>query len=414
MIRKLFLTLLLLCLPFSVVYGAWKFNPYTGKLDYYESVSPWTSDINGSSFNLTTTGNVTADFFIGNGSQLTGLAGGGTPGGNDTEIQYNDGGAFGGIPNVAGYLKNDGAGAYSYDNPTGSGNVTAEGLAATQVAYGSSTTGIKGSTGLIYDDTLNLTTAFNFTVTGTLTVPNDSIALGTKTTGNYVASLGTTLPLTGGAAGSEGAALNITIPKATTSADGYLNATDWTTFNGKVATTRLIGTTLPLTGGGDLSGDRNLSINILKDLVTTPPLTGGVNDIFPGADSDVTIAFDNDAYKHALHFTITNGTSDLATGWYCCARAINNWTAGGWEVLGDAAGSTTVAVKKFDPGAGGQNVTEANFTLCSGTENITLTMQSFNEDTSLGSFNTTIVKGEWYGFNVTTAGHKWVNIVIYE
>lgn len=42
---------------------------------------------------------------------------------------------------------------------------------------------------------------------------------------------------------------------------GFLSASDWTTFNNKVATTRLINTSSPLTGGGDLSGDRTISIN---------------------------------------------------------------------------------------------------------------------------------------------------------
>jgi hypothetical protein len=48
---------------------------------------------------------------------------------------------------------------------------------------------------------------------------------------------------------------------ATTSVDGYLTSTDWTTFNNKVATTRSISTTSPLSGGGDLSANRTLSIS---------------------------------------------------------------------------------------------------------------------------------------------------------
>jgi hypothetical protein len=47
---------------------------------------------------------------------------------------------------------------------------------------------------------------------------------------------------------------------ATTSVDGYLTSTDWTTFNNKVATTRSISTTAPLSGGGDLSANRTLII----------------------------------------------------------------------------------------------------------------------------------------------------------
>ena len=39
-----------------------------------------------------------------------------------------------------------------------------------------------------------------------------------------------------------------------------MSTADWTAFNGKVATTRSIGTTAPLTGGGDLSADRTIAI----------------------------------------------------------------------------------------------------------------------------------------------------------
>ena len=50
------------------------------------------------------------------------------------------------------------------------------------------------------------------------------------------------------------------LPTASASNRGALSTADWTTFNGKVATTRNIGTTAPLSGGGDLSADRTLAI----------------------------------------------------------------------------------------------------------------------------------------------------------
>lgn len=57
---------------------------------------------------------------------------------------------------------------------------------------------------------------------------------------------------------------NISIPQAGATQDGYLSAADWNTFNagsgGGVPTTRLINTTAPLQGGGDLSADRTLSM----------------------------------------------------------------------------------------------------------------------------------------------------------
>jgi hypothetical protein len=48
---------------------------------------------------------------------------------------------------------------------------------------------------------------------------------------------------------------------ASTSQDGYLTSTDWNTFNNKVNSTRSISTTAPLSGGGDLSANRTLSIS---------------------------------------------------------------------------------------------------------------------------------------------------------
>jgi hypothetical protein len=46
---------------------------------------------------VTTTANVTANYFIGDGSQLTGISGGNaTPGGSNTQIQFNDDGEFAG------------------------------------------------------------------------------------------------------------------------------------------------------------------------------------------------------------------------------------------------------------------------------------------------------------------------------
>ncbi len=50
------------------------------------------------------------------------------------------------------------------------------------------------------------------------------------------------------------------IPVSTTSTDGYLASADWNTFNSKLSTSRSISTTAPLSGGGDLSVDRTLSI----------------------------------------------------------------------------------------------------------------------------------------------------------
>ncbi len=77
---------------------------------------------------------------------------------------------------------------------------------------------------------------------------------------------------------SGGATPVIGMPPASAGTDGYLTAADWIVFNagaGGVPTTRLINTTPPLTGGGDLSADRTLSI---------PPATAIVSGYLTSAD----------------------------------------------------------------------------------------------------------------------------------
>jgi hypothetical protein len=88
------------------------------------------------------------------------------------------------------------------------------------------------------------------------------------------------------------------LPTASATNRGALSTTDWTTFNGKVATTRSIGTTAPLTGGGDLSADRTIAIAKATALV----------DGYLAATDFTTFA----AKQDALTLT-TTGTSGAAT-----------------------------------------------------------------------------------------------------
>jgi hypothetical protein len=99
--------------------------------------------------------------------------------------------------------------------------------------------------GLGNDSALSLATT-SASITGTLAVSS------TLTASN----------LSGTNTGDEtNATIKSKLGAATTSVDGYLTSTDWTTFNNKVATTRSISTTAPLSGGGDLSANRTLSIS---------------------------------------------------------------------------------------------------------------------------------------------------------
>lgn len=128
------------------------------------------------------------------------------------------------------------------------------------------------------------------TVTGDGTVGNPLVSVGTGTvtniatangvTGGPITTTGTIQGINAQADGStkgvsaftaadfndDGSGLisiDYTNGQAATGAQkGFLTSADWTTFNGKVSTTRAINTTAPLSGGGDLSADRTLTTSM--------------------------------------------------------------------------------------------------------------------------------------------------------
>lgn len=87
-------------------------------------------------------------------------------------------------------------------------------------------------------------------------------------------SINTTAPITGG--GDLSADRTIAMAAATAAVDGYLTAANFVIFNSKVSTSRSISTSSPLTGGGDLSADRTISFsNQTANTVLAGPTSGG-------------------------------------------------------------------------------------------------------------------------------------------
>ena len=80
--------------PTSLAYGELALNYTDGNL-YYQNASNVVTVIASNKF-LTVTGNVTANYFIGNGSQLTGITANVNVGGANTYVQFNDNGVLGG------------------------------------------------------------------------------------------------------------------------------------------------------------------------------------------------------------------------------------------------------------------------------------------------------------------------------
>ena len=121
-------------------------------------------------------------------------------------------------------------------------------------------------------------------------------------------------------------------------------------------------TTAPLTGAEDnifpgADADVTLAITVLKDLVTTSPLTGGTDDVFTGADADITIAatilkdFVATAPLTGSEDNVLLGTdSDLTVGVTIAKDLVagNGLTGGGDDELVGADGDVDLAVGAGD------------------------------------------------------------------
>ena len=137
-----------------------------------------------------------------------------------------------------------------------------------------------------YNDITNFTGTLTNTKTCIYTTGTGIVCDTTPTVGTVTSVTGTSPVVSSG-----GATPAISIPVATSIADGYLSSGDWSTFNDKsdtVGTVTSVGASSPIVSSGGATP--SISATILKDLVTTAPLTGAVDNVFLGADADITIA----------------------------------------------------------------------------------------------------------------------------
>jgi hypothetical protein len=214
--------------------------------------------------------------------------------------------------------------------------------------------------------------------TNTISLPaatgsvNGYLASGDWTTfNNKVAttrSISTTAPITGG--GDLSANRTLAMAAATTSVDGYLSATDWTAFNNKVAATRSISTTAPITGGGDLSANRTLAMAAATTSV--------------------------DGYLSSASFTIFNNKVGTA-------RAINTTSpiTGG----GDLSADRTISLPAATGSVNGY-LASGDWTTFNGKENaltfsspLSRATNTISLPAATGSVNGYLSSGDWTTFN---------------
>jgi hypothetical protein len=240
----------------------------------------------------------------------------------------------------------------------------------------------------------------NFLVTdGVVTIKDNGVALGTETTGNYVASVGTSLGITGGATGSEGAAISLALDinglstVALADADQFAFYDASGTTHGKVSADGLRDYVLGGVSGDitiDGSGVASISANSVAlgtdttgnyvgDVTAGAGLTktssaseGQTVDLVVGAGTGITVNADDVQLKNAANFT---GSTVL--GWNSSNTQLENSpvTYSGNDVA--IAGDLTVTGNDIKSSAGttaitlsGADVTIAGNLTVSGTSSI--------------------------------------------
>lgn len=241
------------------------------------------------------------------------------------------------------YLKQDAGSTTNwaaFQTSASSGTVTSVALSLPSIitVTGSPVTGAGTLTGTLASQTANTVFAAPNGSSGTpvfrALVSNDipNLSASKITSGQGTLSTSTTGVTVTGGTNATLVSTSINIQSADTTHNGLLTALDWTTFNGKVSTTRNINTTAPLSGGGDLSADRTLTIS-QSTTSTNGYLSSADWNTFNGKQNLLTLGNLTDTGTDGI--TVTSGTGAVVGTGTVLAQHVADATHNGYLTSGD-------------------------------------------------------------------------------
>ena len=209
-----------------------------------------------------------------------------------------------------------------------SGNFTAGTITAALSGNASTATALQSSrTFELTGDVVASAISFDGTgnVSLTTTIQPNSVALGTDTTGNYVASVASGSYITGGAVGSEGSALTIAVDATTTNTASKVVARDATgnfaagtitaALNGNAATATILQTARTING---VSFDGSSDIAITPVYATSNQNGDATKTAFPvnsgRSVNDIFVIVNGLVLAPTAEYTYTNSTTKTSTG----------------------------------------------------------------------------------------------------
>lgn len=194
----------------------------------------------------------------------------------------------------------------------------------------------------------------------TVLLGNGSGALATTTRGNLTETGSSIFTITGGTGAILGSGATIQVAQANGSTSGFLSSADWTTFNNKQAalgftpanSTRTVSAGVGLSGGGDLSADRSLSLNLasanawtglqqfanasttllsVSNGSATTTILGNATSTFGAGVQATGLNITGSATSTAANgFNLTAGC--FAVGGVCVGGAASQWTTSGSNI----------------------------------------------------------------------------------